>query len=51
MFVPSQSHNRASDKLLAAASALVITGILMATAILPASPTLTMSTIAAGGLA
>ena len=38
MFAPSQFPLAITDKALAIASALVITGVLMATAIAPASP-------------
>ena len=38
MFAPTQFPLATSDKLLAAASALVVAGVLMTTAIVPASP-------------
>lgn len=40
MFAPTDFPKQASDRTLALASALVITGVLLATAIIPASPAL-----------
>lgn len=55
MFVPTQFPLAISDKLLAAASALVVAGVLMTAAIVPASPSvgpaIASSPIALGVLA
>ena len=51
MFVPTQFPLAISDTLLALASAIVLTGVLMATAIVPASPAIATSPIAMGVLA
>ena len=51
MLFPSTFPQHASDTLLAIASALVVTGVLMATAIVPASPAMACSPIAMGVLA
>ncbi|MEM7690602.1 MAG: hypothetical protein AAF291_16420 [Pseudomonadota bacterium] len=51
MFVPAQFPLAISDKLLALASAIVIAGVLIATAIIPASPALASSPIPMGVLA
>lgn len=51
MFVPTQFPLMISDRLLAAASALVITGVLMATAIVPASPAVASNPMIMGVLA
>ena len=51
MFAPNQFPRVISDKLLAGASALVVCGVLMATAIAPASPAVASSPIFTGVLA
>ncbi|MEL6237640.1 MAG: hypothetical protein AAFQ90_03500 [Pseudomonadota bacterium] len=51
MLVPNHFPHHVSDRLLAIAAALVLTGVLLATAIVPASPALATSPIAMGVLA
>jgi len=51
MFVPTQFPLAISDKLLAVASAIVVAGVLFATAIVPASPAIASSPITMGVLA
>ncbi len=55
MFAPSEApasgRNSATDRLLAAVAALLIAGILLATAIIPGSPALAYSTLSMGVLA
>lgn len=51
MFVPTQPRNSAADKLIAGASALFISAVLLATAIVPASPAASASFLAVGALA
>ncbi|MGB3471623.1 MAG: hypothetical protein WBA51_12440 [Erythrobacter sp.] len=51
MFAPNDFPTHISDRLFAAASALVLTGVLMATAILPASTGSASSILAIGVLA
>ncbi len=48
---PANARTNGSDRMLAAAAALVITGILLATAIVPASPALAYSALTIGVLA
>jgi len=51
MFAPNDFPTHVSDRLLAAASALVLTGVLLATAILPATHASASSVFAIGALA
>lgn len=51
MFVPTQFPLAMSDKLLALASALVVAGVLMTIAIVPASPAVASTPITMGVLA
>ena len=51
MLVPTDFPQHVSDRLLAVAAALVGTGVLLATAIIPASPAIATSPIAIGVLA
>ncbi len=51
MLTPIQFPLTISDKLLALASALVVSGVLMATAIAPASPAIASSPASIGVLA
>lgn len=51
MFAPNDFPTHVSDKMLAAASALIVTGLLLATAILPATPASASSVLAIGALA
>ena len=51
MFTPTQFPLAMSDKLLAVASALVVAGVLMTIAIVPASPASASRSITMGALA
>lgn len=51
MLVPSDFPQRVSDKALAVAAALVLSGVVFATAMVPASPVIATSPIAMGVLA
>lgn len=51
MFVPNQPRNSAADKLIAGLSALFLSAVVMAIAIVPASPAASASVLATGALA
>jgi len=51
MFVPTQPRTSAADKLLAGASAIFLSAVLLAIAIVPASPAASASLLAQGVLA
>lgn len=51
MFVPTQPRTSAADKFLAGASAIFLSAVLLAIAILPAGPAASAGFLAAGAMA
>ncbi len=51
MFVPTPPRNSAADKLIAGISALFLSAVVLAIAIVPASPAANASILATGALA